>query len=58
MDDVLGARNEGLRPHANPAFPGLAATIPPAETMILRLRGTLPRYADEIIARARAYYQA
>jgi hypothetical protein len=44
MDDVLGNRNDGLRSLR-------------AEQMILRLRSTLPRYADVILAKAQEYAQ-
>ncbi|HLY03872.1 MAG TPA: MEDS domain-containing protein [Candidatus Cybelea sp.] len=45
MDDVVGNRNDGLRSLR-------------AEAMILRLRSTLPRYADDILAKAQEYAQA
>lgn len=44
MDDVLGNRSDGLHSLR-------------AEQMILRLRSTLPRYADNILAKAREYAQ-
>ncbi|MGA2760537.1 MAG: MEDS domain-containing protein [Candidatus Cybelea sp.] len=45
MDDVLGDRGDGLRSLR-------------AEQLILRLRSTLPRYADGILAKAQEYFQA
>jgi hypothetical protein len=45
MDEVLGDRSDGLHSLR-------------AEAMILRLRSTLPRYADGILAKAREYAQA
>jgi hypothetical protein len=37
------------------SFTSLRTTLPRAEGMILRLRSALPRYADEILAKAQAY---
>jgi hypothetical protein len=45
MDEVLGDRSDGLHSLR-------------AEAMILRLRSTLPRYADGILARAQEYLRA
>jgi hypothetical protein len=40
---------------AEPSFKWLPTTLPRAEGMILRLRSALPRYADEILAKAQTY---
>ncbi len=53
MDETLGHRGHGLRPMAAASFPSLGMSIPPAEGTILHLRNALPRYADDIIERAR-----
>ncbi len=45
MDEVLGNRSDGLHSLR-------------AEQMILRLRSTLPRYADDILAKAQEHAQA
>jgi hypothetical protein len=58
MDDVLGHRNDGLGSLTLARFASLDASVPTAEQTILRLRSTLPRYADEILAKAREYSQA
>jgi hypothetical protein len=57
MDDVLGTRLEGLRGlmqiNHRPAW----AAMPKAEAIILWLRNNLPGSADQILNRAREYYQ-
>jgi hypothetical protein len=55
MDEVLGARGEGLRPVALTSFRAVDVELPAAEQTILRLRSSLPRYADRIIEQARSY---
>jgi hypothetical protein len=57
MNDVLGDKSRGLRTLASGEFQNVAATLPPAERTILRLRHSLPRYADDILARARSYHR-
>jgi hypothetical protein len=58
MDDVLGHRNDGLRSLTLARFSSLDTVVPTAEQTILRLRNTLPRYADEIFEKAQEYAQA
>jgi hypothetical protein len=58
MDDVLGNRNDGLRSLMLARFASLDTFVPTAEQMILHLRSTLPRYADDILAKAQEYAQA
>jgi predicted ATPase len=58
MDDVLGNHNDGLRSLTLARFASLHTLVPTAEQTILRLRCTLPRYADEILAKAQEYSQA
>jgi hypothetical protein len=58
MDDVLGSHNDGLRSLTLPRLGSLDTFVPTAEQTILRLRSTLPRYADEILAKAQEYAQA
>ena len=57
MDEVLGHRVENLRPlfaaNHRPAW----GEIPRAEALVLWLRNNLPGSADEILKRARSYYQ-
>jgi hypothetical protein len=57
IDDVLGNRNDGLRSLSLTRTGALAGFMPPAEQTILRLRSTLPRYADDILAKAQEYSQ-
>lgn len=54
MKDVLGDLPHGLQA-LNGVFQTLPTSLPAAESTILRLRSTLPRYADQILAKARAY---
>jgi hypothetical protein len=56
MDEVLGARADGLRRLMKANFRPSWAVIPRAEASILWLRNNLPREADEIIARSRQNY--
>jgi MEDS: MEthanogen/methylotroph, DcmR Sensory domain len=58
MDDVLGHHNDGLRSLTLARCASLDTLVPTAEQTILRLRSTLPRYADDILAKAREYAQA
>ena|SRR5580692_2783086 len=58
IDDVLGNHNDGLRSLTLARSASLETFVPTAEQMILRLRSTLPRYADEILAKAQEYAQA
>jgi MEDS: MEthanogen/methylotroph, DcmR Sensory domain len=58
MDEVLGARVDGLRRLiANNYRPSWAA-IPRAEALVLWLRNNLPGSADQILERARGYYES
>jgi MEDS: MEthanogen/methylotroph, DcmR Sensory domain len=57
MDDTLGERALDLRPLMKPNFRPSWAAIPRAEAAILWLRKNLPDVADQILARARQYYQ-
>ncbi len=57
IDEVLGpnAPRPGAIPETNnPSW----ASMPEAESLILWLRNNLPQHADEILMRARKYYQA
>lgn len=58
MDEVLGNHPHGLQALANGAAHTLVTSLPTAEGTILRLRSVLPRYADEILAKAKEYQQA
>ncbi|MFY9739271.1 MAG: MEDS domain-containing protein [Candidatus Cybelea sp.] len=58
IDDVLGSHNDGLRSLTLARFAALDTSVPTAEQTILRLRSALPRYADEILAKAQEYAQA
>ena len=57
-NDVLGARLAGLKPLMKRNFRPAWAALPNGEAMILWLRNNLPDRADEILDRARAYYNA
>ncbi|MBV9720066.1 MAG: MEDS domain-containing protein [Candidatus Eremiobacteraeota bacterium] len=55
IDEVLGDRPHGLHALATGALSFSGAALPSIERTILRLRSALPRYADEILARAKQY---
>lgn len=57
MDEVLGARADGLRLLMKANFRPSWAAMPRAESSILWLRNNLEDEADEILTRARQYYQ-
>lgn len=58
MDEVLGSRAQGLRLLIKSSFRPSWATLPSAEATALWLRANLKDVADEILDRARGYYQA
>jgi hypothetical protein len=58
MDDVLGADAHGLQARIDADLQPSWASMPQAETAILWLRNNLPQQADEILLRARQYYQS
>ena len=57
MEDILGRRAAGLRPLMQSHIQPSHALLPRAESSILWLRNNLPEEADQILARARQYYQ-
>jgi MEDS: MEthanogen/methylotroph, DcmR Sensory domain len=57
MDEVLGARVDGLRRLMQNNHRPAWAAIPRAEAMVLWLRNNLPGSVEEILARARQHYQ-
>jgi hypothetical protein len=57
MDEVLGPRTESLRPLAAANHRPAWGSVPRAEALVLWLRNNLPGSADEILNRAREYYQ-
>lgn len=57
MDEVLGARVDGLRRLIQTNHRPSWGAIPKAEAVVLWLRNNLPGSADQILARAREYYQ-
>jgi hypothetical protein len=57
MHDVLGPKASGLR-LVGTSIPEMSRTLPYAERTALWLRNKLPRYADEILAKARQYCTA
>jgi hypothetical protein len=57
MDEVLGADAPELRVRIDADSQPSWACMPQAETSILWLRNNLPQHADEILLRARQYYQ-
>jgi DcmR-like sensory protein len=57
MDEVLGARVDGLRRLIQTNHRPSWGAIPKAEALVLWLRNNLPGSADQIINLARQYYQ-
>jgi DcmR-like sensory protein len=57
MDEVLGARVDGLRGLIQSNHRPSWGAIPKAEALVLWLRNNLPGSADQIINLARQYYQ-
>jgi hypothetical protein len=57
MDEVLGSNAGELRTRIGAYQRPSWACIPAAESLILGLRNNLPKQADEILLRARQYYQ-
>jgi hypothetical protein len=57
MDEVLGARVEGLRQLVQANYRPSWAALPKAEALVLWLRNNLPGSAEQIIQLARRYYQ-
>lgn len=57
MDEVLGARVEGLRPLTRGNYRPSWGEVPRAEALVLWLRNNLPGSAEQIINLARQYYQ-
>jgi MEDS: MEthanogen/methylotroph, DcmR Sensory domain len=53
MDEVLGLRLQGL----HPLFRGKWGAVPPTEALVLWIRSNMRASADQILARAREYYQ-
>ena len=58
FNEVLGVKAETLQGLMKSDIPDSWAAVPEAEATILWLRDKLPDYADEVLTRARAYYQA
>jgi hypothetical protein len=58
LDEVLGARAQGLRELMETMTPGTTTVVPQGERMILWLWNMVPDHADEILKRARLYYRA
>lgn len=56
MQEVLGARGRDL-PFLADCREAAWAALPKGENTVLWIRDNLPEYADEILARARGYYQ-
>lgn len=57
-NEVLGAKLAGLKPLMKRNFRPAWGALPNGEAMILWLRNNLPDRADDILGRARAYYNA
>lgn len=55
VNDVLGDHPFGRGRLVDGGFATLKTALPDAEETILRLRSALPRYADEILAKAKEY---
>jgi hypothetical protein len=58
MAEVLGSAAQELRPVSNGGSRAAWVAMPRAEAVILWLRHDFPDRADEILSRARGYYQA
>jgi hypothetical protein len=58
MDEVLGARVEGLRTLIKANYRPAWGEVPRSEAVILWLRNNIPDSAGEILTRARQYYHA
>ena len=58
MDEILGANSQVLRARIEDDPQPSWASMPEAETMILWIRNNLPQHAEEILLRARQYYQS
>lgn len=57
MDEILGQNADSLRLRFKADNQSSWAVMPKAENIILRLRDTIPAQAEQIIGRAREYYQ-
>jgi hypothetical protein len=55
IGEMLGEHPNSLGALASGSFKTLKTALPCAEGMILKLRSALPRYADEILAKAKEY---
>jgi hypothetical protein len=58
MEEVLGTRPAGAEFAMRANFRTAWAAVPDAEARVLWLRSNLPDFADEILVRARHYYEA
>ena len=57
MEEVLGLRLQGLHPLFRGKHRAAWGAIPPAEALVLWIRSNMRGSADQILARAREYYQ-
>ncbi|HEX4230233.1 MAG TPA: MEDS domain-containing protein [Bryobacteraceae bacterium] len=57
MDNVLGAQAESVRRQLRTDDTSLWAAMPRGENTLLRLRKIIPSHAEQIIGRAREYYE-
>ena len=58
MDEILGTNAQGVRARIDGDPQPSWASMPEAETAILWIRNNLPEHAEEILLRARQYYQS
>ena len=58
MDEILGSRAEGLRSLIKTDHRPGWAVMPAAEAIVVWLRNNLPEQSQQIVARARHYYNA
>jgi PAS domain S-box-containing protein len=58
MDDILGPEADRFRVHTNGNSRPAGTVLPKAEAAILSLRSNIPAAADEVLIRARQYYQS
>jgi hypothetical protein len=58
MEELLGSRAAEVRSSMNAGFPALSLAVPKPENAILWLRRNIPEEAEQILGRARGYFEA
>ena len=57
MDELLGATADEVLASMQDSLSSARPALPDAESAIFWLRSNIPKHADTILARARAYYE-